>query len=168
MTRIFKKLTAVLLALVIVAGLFPTAVFAAQTGADGTGAELVSLTVYGVIPGVTPIKSVDPEPVKITVEPHGYPVLWYNKGTTIKELLFNRPNVYDNVWLRNYIIAENGSTTVNSRNTPYTEYLKNTGVASFTLNDNYSLYQIWAKGVNHSDGDDNDEYNHICFEYDSS
>ena len=168
MTRILKKMTAVLLALILVAGLLPTGVLAAQIDSESTGADLVSLTVYGITPGVTPVKTINPDPVEITLDPHGYPVYWYVRGTRITELMFNRPNVYNNVWLRNYIIAENGSTHINNRNTPYTEYLKTTGVASFDLDQNYSIYQIWAKGVSHSDGDDTDEYNHISFEYNNS
>jgi len=168
MTRTWKKLTAVLLALALVAGLLPMSVLAAQTDAAATGAEMVSLTVFGVTPGVPPVKSIDPEPSEITIDPHGYPVYWYPKNTKISELMFNKPNVYNNVWLRNYLIGENGSTKVNGRNTPYTEYLKTTGVATFTLDQNYCLYQIWARGVNHSDGDNNDEYNHVSFEYNSA
>ena len=168
MTRIFKKLTAVLLVLITVVGLFPTSVLAAQTDSEGTGADLVSLTVYGIMPSVTPIKSIKPDPVNVTTDIRGYPVYWYAKGTRITELMFNRPNVYDNVWLRCYIIGENGGTQVINRNTPYTEYLKTYGLGAFNLNQNMTLYQVWAKGVSHSDGDDTDEYNHISFEYNSS
>ena len=168
MTRIFKKLTAVLLVLITVVGLFPTSVLAAQTDSEGTGADLVSLTVYGIVPSVTPIKSIKPDPVNVTTDIRGYPVYWYAKGTRITELMFNRPNVYDNVWLRCYIIGENGGTQVINRNTPYTEYLKTYGLGAFNLNQNMTLYQVWAKGVSHSDGDDTDEYNHISFEYNSS
>ena len=86
MTRTLKKLTAVLLALALVAGLLPMSVLAAQTDAAATGAEMVSLTVFGVTPGVPPVKSIDPEPSEITIDPHGYPVYWYPKNTSISSI----------------------------------------------------------------------------------
>ena len=168
MKKITKKITAIILVLIMTAGLLPMSAFAAEIEAAASGADLVSLTLYSIVPGVAAIKSIQPEPVKTEVDSHGYPVLWYAKGTDITELMYVRPNVYNNVWLRTYLIGEDSSTTVIGRNTPYTEYLKTTGVGTFTMSQNCALYQVWAKGVNHSDGDNVDEYNHVSFEYNDS
>ena len=168
MTKMMKRITAIFLALILAAGMLPLSALAAGTDAAETGAELVSLTVYGITTGVTPVKSIQTEPVKVTVDSRGYPVYWFEKGTQVKNLIFTEPNIYGNVWLRNYMIADDSSTVVNDRNYPYREYYRMTGVASLTMDRNYSIYQVWAKGVAHDDGGDVDEYNHISFEYNTS
>ena len=94
MTRIFKKMAAVLLALILVAGLLPTGVLAAQTDSESIGADLVSLTVYGITPGVTPVKTIKPDPVEITIDPHGYPVYWYVRQRLAAQLYNRRKRQY--------------------------------------------------------------------------
>ena len=168
MTKMMRRITAVLLSLILVAGLLPMSALAASTDSAETGADLVGLTVYGISNGSVPITSISPEPVNVTVDAHGYPVYWYYRGTKITEVMFNKPNIYGNVWLRCYVIGEDGGTIVTGRNYPYQEYYRMTGVASINMDQNYTLYQIWAKGVAHDEGDDVDEYNHISFEYDAS
>ena len=168
MTKMLRKITAVILTLIMVAGLLPLSAFAAQTDAAETGADLVSLTVYAVTPGTIPVKSITPSPVKIEVDSHGYPVYWFERNTMITELLFGEPNIYGNVWMRTYLMNDSGGTRIINRNTPFVEYQRTYGLASVTMDQNYTLYHIWAKGVSHSDGDDTDEYNHLFFDYDSS
>ena len=167
-TRMIKRITAVILSLIMLAGLLPVGALAASVDPASTGAELVSLTVYGITTGSFPVKSIGTEPVKITVDSRNNPVYWFVKGTRVNTIMFTEPNIYGNVWLRNYLIADDSSTIVTDRNLPYREYYRTTGVSSLTMDQNYHLYQVWAKGVAHDEGGDIDEYNHISFEYNGS
>ena len=168
MTRMMRRITAVILSLIMIAGLLPLSAYAAELDAASTDADLVSLTVFGITTGTVPVSSIETEPVKVTVDSRGNPVYWFERGTQVKNLMFTKPNIYGNVFLRNYMIADDSSTIVNSRNYPYTEYFKTNGIATLTMDKNYSLFHVWAKGVSHDEGGNIDEYNHISFDYNSS